>query len=46
MCCICQGDAFSEKADMYCVGDRVFVRDIFILAIKYACVKAVFAYSS
>ncbi len=42
MCmCMCQGGAFSEKADNYCVGDRVFVRDIFILAIKYSCQSCV-----
>lgn len=40
--CICQGGAFSEKADIYCVGDSVFVRDIFILAIKYSCQSCVF----
>lgn len=44
--CICQGGTFSERAEIYCVGECVCVRCNYIRVIKYGCVNAVFSYSS
>lgn len=44
--CICQGGTFSERAEIYCVGECVCVRSNYIRVIKNGCVSAVFSYSS
>lgn len=44
--CICQGGTFSERAEIYCVGECVCARCNYIRVFKYGCVKAVFLYLS